>query len=64
MHRIVCRRIHRCCPQQQVALPPTAQSAWVVLVGATTVKPWFILKAALLSGLKVYVLEPLGERSM
>jgi adenylate kinase family enzyme len=56
--------IHRCSPQQQQALLPATQSAYIILVGATTENPSFVLKPALLSRLKVHVLKPLDDRDM
>jgi putative ATPase len=56
--------IHRCNQQQQQALLQAAKSACVILIGATTQNPSFVLKPALLSRLKVYLLTPLGDRDM
>ncbi len=53
--------IHRFNRAQQDAFLPYVESGDIVLVGATTENPSFELNRALLSRLKVYVLEPLSE---
>ncbi|MBW2522742.1 MAG: AAA family ATPase, partial [Deltaproteobacteria bacterium] len=56
--------IHRFNRAQQDAFLPFVESGDIVLVGATTENPSFELNRALLSRLKVYVLEPLGEHDL
>jgi putative ATPase len=51
--------IHRFNRGQQDALLPHVESGTVTLIGATTENPSFELNGALLSRLRVYVLEPL-----
>ncbi len=53
--------VHRFNKAQQDAFLPFVESGDIVLVGATTENPSFELTAALLSRVKVYVLEPLSE---
>ncbi len=53
--------IHRFNRGQQDAFLPYVETGDIVLLGATTENPSFELNRALLSRLKVYVLEPLGE---
>ncbi len=53
--------IHRFNRAQQDAFLPYVESGDIILVGATTENPSFELNRALLSRLKVYVLEPLAE---
>jgi len=53
--------IHRFNRAQQDAFLPFVEVGDIVLVGATTENPSFELNRALLSRVKVYVLEPLGE---
>ena len=53
--------IHRFNRAQQDAFLPFVESGGIVLVGATTENPSFEINSALLSRLKVYVLNPLGE---
>jgi putative ATPase len=52
--------VHRFNKAQQDAFLPFVESGDVVLIGATTENPSFELNAALLSRVKVYVLEPLS----
>jgi putative ATPase len=52
--------IHRFNRAQQDALLPHVENGTLVLVGATTENPSFEVNAALLSRLRVLVLEPLG----
>ncbi len=52
--------IHRFNRAQQDAFLPYVEAGDIVLVGATTENPSFELNRALLSRLKVYILEPLG----
>ena len=56
--------IHRFNRAQQDAFLPFVEVGDIVLVGATTENPSFELNRALLSRVKVYVLEPIGEDSM
>jgi putative ATPase len=56
--------VHRFNKAQQDAFLPFVESGDIVLVGATTENPSFELNAALLSRVKVYVLEPLGDESI
>ncbi|MFH1176137.1 MAG: replication-associated recombination protein A [Acidobacteriota bacterium] len=53
--------VHRFNKAQQDAFLPFLETGDVVLIGATTENPSFELNAALLSRVKVYVLEPLGD---
>ncbi|MGD1146357.1 MAG: replication-associated recombination protein A [Thermoanaerobaculaceae bacterium] len=53
--------VHRFNKAQQDAFLPYVESGDIVLVGATTENPSFELNTALLSRVKVYVLEPLGD---
>jgi putative ATPase len=53
--------IHRFNRAQQDAFLPFVEVGDIVLVGATTENPSFELNRALLSRVKVYILEPLGE---
>ncbi len=53
--------VHRFNKAQQDAFLPFVESGDIVLVGATTENPSFELNAALLSRVKVYVLEALGD---
>jgi putative ATPase len=53
--------VHRFNRAQQDAFLPFVESGDVVLFGATTENPSFELNAALLSRVKVYVLEPLAD---
>lgn len=56
--------IHRFNRAQQDAFLPFVEVGDIVLVGATTENPSFELNRALLSRVKVYVLEPLDEDHM
>ncbi len=56
--------VHRFNKAQQDAFLPFVESGDVVLIGATTENPSFELNAALLSRVKVYVLEPLAESEL
>ncbi len=53
--------VHRFNKAQQDAFLPFVESGDIVLFGATTENPSFELTAALLSRVKVYVLEPLSD---
>lgn len=66
--RISCRRtvyfldeIHRFNKAQQDALLPAVEDGAIILIGATTENPYFEVNSALLSRLRLYVLEPLGR---
>ncbi len=56
--------IHRFNRAQQDAFLPFVEVGDIVLVGATTENPSFELNRALLSRVKVYILEALGEEDM
>jgi putative ATPase len=56
--------VHRFNKAQQDAFLPFVESGDIVLFGATTENPSFELTAALLSRVKVYVLEPLTDRQV
>ncbi len=53
--------IHRFNKAQQDALLPHVEDGTVTLAGATTENPYFEVNSALLSRLRVYRLEPLGD---
>ena len=53
--------VHRFNKAQQDAFLPFVEKGDIVLLGATTENPSFELNAALLSRVKVYVLDPLGD---
>lgn len=53
--------IHRWSKAQQDALLPAVEKGVVTLVGATTENPSFELNAALLSRVRVFVLEPISD---
>jgi putative ATPase len=52
--------IHRFNRAQQDALLPAVEDGLVTLIGATTQNPWYEVNAALVSRMRVFVLEPLG----
>jgi len=56
--------IHRFNRAQQDAFLPYVEAGDIVLVGATTENPSFELNRALLSRVKVYILEPLGDEAL
>jgi putative ATPase len=56
--------IHRFNKAQQDAFLPFVEAGDIVLVGATTENPSFELNRALLSRLKVYILEPLTPEEL
>jgi putative ATPase len=56
--------IHRWNKAQQDALLPQVENGTLVLIGATTENPSFAINSALLSRLKVVVLEPLSEDNL
>ncbi len=56
--------VHRFNKAQQDAFLPFLETGDITLIGATTENPSFELNRALLSRVKVYVLEPLGEEAV
>jgi putative ATPase len=56
--------IHRLNRAQQDAFLPHVESGLFILVGATTENPSFEVNGALLSRVRVYVLEPLGPEQV
>ncbi|MEN8164119.1 MAG: replication-associated recombination protein A [Acidobacteriota bacterium] len=56
--------IHRFNRAQQDAFLPFVEAGDVILVGATTENPSFELNRALLSRVKVYILDPLDEAAL
>jgi putative ATPase len=58
---LFCDEIHRFNKAQQDAFLPSVESGVITLIGATTENPSFALNSALLSRMRVYVLEPLRE---
>ncbi len=56
--------IHRFNRAQQDAFLPFVEAGDVILVGATTENPSFELNRALLSRVKVYILDPLDEKTL
>ena len=54
--------IHRFNKAQQDALLPAVEDGAIILIGATTENPYFEVNGALLSRLRLYVLEPLDRR--
>jgi len=57
---LFCDEIHRFNKAQQDAFLPWVERGVITLIGATTENPSFELNSALLSRLRVFVLEPLG----
>ena len=57
---LFCDEIHRFNRAQQDAFLPSVEAGVITLVGATTENPSFELNSALLSRLRVFVLEPLS----
>lgn len=53
--------IHRFNKAQQDALLPAVERGLVVLIGATTENPYFTVNAPLLSRMRIFPFEPLGE---
>jgi len=53
--------IHRFNRAQQDALLPAVEDGLLTLIGATTQNPWYEVNAALVSRMRVWVLEPLGD---
>lgn len=56
--------IHRFNKAQQDAFLPHVEKGTITLIGATTENPSFEVNAALLSRLRVFVLEPLSDRDL
>jgi putative ATPase len=56
--------IHRFNKAQQDALLPHVEDGTVTLIGATTENPYFEVNAALLSRMRVWRLEPLGDEDV
>ncbi len=56
--------IHRFNKAQQDAFLPYVESGTIILIGATTENPSFEINSALLSRLKVFVLNPLTEEEV
>lgn len=56
--------IHRFNKAQQDAFLPHVESGTITLIGATTENPSFELNGALLSRMRVFVLEPLREKDI
>jgi len=56
--------IHRFNKTQQDALLPHLEEGTLTLIGATTENPSFALVGALLSRIRIYVLEPLGQEAL
>jgi putative ATPase len=61
---LFCDEIHRFNRAQQDAFLPSVEAGVITLVGATTENPSFELNSALLSRLRVFVLEPLGPDAL
>jgi putative ATPase len=57
---LFCDEIHRFNKAQQDAFLPSVEAGVITLIGATTENPSFELNSALLSRLRVFVLQPLG----
>lgn len=61
---LFCDEIHRFNKAQQDAFLPSVESGVITLIGATTENPSFALNSALLSRLRVFVLEALNDADM
>jgi putative ATPase len=61
---LFCDEIHRFNRAQQDAFLPSVEAGVITLVGATTENPSFELNSALLSRLRVFVLEPLTPEAV
>jgi putative ATPase len=61
---LFCDEIHRFNRAQQDAFLPSVEAGVITLVGATTENPSFELNSALLSRLRVFVLEPLSAEAI
>jgi len=56
--------IHRFNRAQQDALLPAVEDGLLTLIGATTQNPWYEVNAALVSRMRVWVLEPLDAEDV
>jgi putative ATPase len=61
---LFCDEIHRFNKAQQDAFLPSVEQGVITLIGATTENPSFELNSALLSRLRVFVLEPLEPHAI
>jgi len=61
---LFCDEIHRFNRAQQDAFLPSVEAGIITLIGATTENPSFELNSALLSRLRVFVLEPLDPSAI
>jgi putative ATPase len=61
---LFCDEIHRFNKAQQDAFLPSVEEGVITLIGATTENPSFELNSALLSRLRVFVLQPLAPEAM
>src|SRR5687767_3574904 len=61
---LFCDEIHRFNRAQQDAFLPSVEAGVITLIGATTENPSFELNSALLSRLRVFVLEPLAPAAI
>jgi putative ATPase len=61
---LFCDEIHRFNKAQQDAFLPSVEAGIITLIGATTENPSFELNSALLSRLRVFVLQPLGQEAV
>ncbi len=61
---LFCDEIHRFNKAQQDAFLPSVEYGAITLIGATTENPSFELNSALLSRLRVFVLEPLAPSAI
>jgi putative ATPase len=61
---LFCDEIHRFNKAQQDAFLPSVEEGVITLVGATTENPSFELNAALLSRMRVFVLESLSDQDV
>jgi putative ATPase len=61
---LFCDEIHRFNRAQQDAFLPSVESGVITLIGATTENPSFELNSALLSRVRVFVLQPLAPEAI
>jgi putative ATPase len=61
---LFCDEIHRFNKAQQDAFLPHVEAGTITLIGATTENPSFELNSALLSRMRVFVLEPIGREHL
>jgi len=61
---LFCDEIHRFNRAQQDAFLPSVETGVITLIGATTENPSFELNSALLSRLRVFVLQPLSAEAI